>query len=63
MTRRANQRDAEPALPAPGDGLVLVVIRAGHRHRGVHFEVDTPYAATPEEADKLARFGALAGDT
>lgn len=62
MARRPAKRAAEPApQPAPGDTRVPVVIRAGHTHRGVHYAVDTPYQATPDEAERLRQFAAIVG--
>ena len=46
---------AQPAVPA----FESVVIRAGHRHKGVTYAADTPYSATPAEAELLRRYGAL----
>ena len=51
---------AETPSPAPvAPAGVSVVIRAGHRHRGERFEVDTPRIVTPDEAERLRLFGAL----
>jgi len=36
-----------------------VVIRAGHRHKGVTYAEDTPYSATPAEAELLRAYAAL----
>ncbi|WP_101927004.1 MULTISPECIES: hypothetical protein [Luteimonas] len=47
--------NAQPAVPA----VEPVVIRAGHRHKGVTYATDTPYSATPAEAARLRRYGAL----
>lgn len=46
---------AQPAAPA----VESVVIRAGHRHKGVTYAEDTPYSATPAEAELLRRYDAL----
>ncbi|MDC7806425.1 hypothetical protein PQS31_06250 [Luteimonas sp BLCC-B24] len=47
--------DVQPAVPV----VELVVIRGGHRHKGVTYAADTPYSATPAEAELLRRYGAL----
>ena len=46
---------AQPAEPA----VEPVVIRAGHRHKGVTYAEDTPYSATPAEAELLRAYAAL----
>lgn len=60
MARATKPRVPKP--PAPDDVRVPVVIVAGHTHRGVFYEMDTRYLATPDEAELLQRFGALRGD-
>ena len=47
--------DTRPAVPA----RVSVIIRGGHRHRGVTYTADTPYVADASEAEHLRSFGAL----
>ena len=47
--------DAQPAVPV----VEAVVIRAGHRHKGVVYAEDTPYSATPAEVELLRQYNAL----
>jgi hypothetical protein len=64
MAKRAAKRvKREKAAPAPEDPRVPVVIRAGRTHRDGRYEVDTPYQATPREAERLAQFNALVGES
>lgn|GEM_PF-3197455 len=46
---------AQPAVPV----VESVVIREGHRHKGTTYTQDTPYTATPAEAELLRRYDAL----
>lgn len=67
MTGR--QKKAAPDAPAadpqpvpeaaPDTTSREVLLRAGHRHRGVHYAEVTPYRAAPEEIELLRRYGAL----
>lgn len=47
--------DVQPAAPV----VESVTIRAGHRHKGVRYSEDTPYTATPAEAELLRRYNAV----
>lgn len=55
----AEMRPASVGVPARHVTSVAVVIRAGHRHRGVAYPENTPYDATTAEVDLLRRYGAL----
>lgn len=55
----AEMRPASVGVPARREAGTQVVIRAGHRHRGVPYPEHTPYDASPEEIDLLRRYGAL----
>lgn len=67
MPRR--QTKAAPDAPAadpqpvpvevPYNATREVLVRAGHRHRGVVYAEHTRYNATPAEIDLLRRYGAL----
>lgn len=60
------RRQKSAATPLPGEDIrpavparVNVIIRGGHRHRGVTYTADTPYVADAREAEHLRSFGAL----
>lgn len=60
------RRTKSAVLPLPGESVrpavparVSVIIRGGHRHRGVTYTADTPYVADAREAEHLRSFGAL----
>lgn len=47
--------NVQPAAPV----VESVTLRAGHRHKGVHYSEDTPYTATPAEVELLRQYDAL----
>ena len=60
------RRTKGAVLPLPGESVrpavparVNVIIRGGHRHRGVTYTADTPYVADVSEAAHLRYYGAL----
>lgn len=68
MARRNRARTEPPAAEQPpvasvgevaSAPRVDIVIRAGHRHRGVVHDGVTPYTATPEEIALLRRYDAV----
>lgn len=75
MARRDRARHAEspvaeglPAASVEQPEAVAVrqsreiVIRAGHEHRGVRYDGEMRYVATPEEIDLLERYHAIVED-